>query len=290
MNKIVCLYHKGCTDGTGGRYAVWKKFGDNAQYFACQYGQPLPDFQKDKDTFVIFTDYSTSRTELEALGEVCGKVLVLDHHQTAEEALKGCNHPNVEIVFDMNKSGAVLTWNYFHPNSGVPMLLQYVQDRDLWKFHLKGTEEVHAGISLLKGKMPAWNHYAFEEEELELLKSRGSAVLEDRRSSVEAQVPENVKVIQFKGYRAGILNRGDLVSEMGHAIYSDPTLNVDIGICWFVTKDNQVVLSMRSKQGTGPDVSELCKALGGGGHKNAAGCRVTLEHIQEILDGKWWCK
>src|SRR5579859_5933766 len=134
MTKTVILYHKDCMDGTASRYAAWRKFGDNAEYYACQYGQPLPDFERGPETEVFFLDYSTSQTELEALGEACGRVVVLDHHQTAREALEGCKHPKVEVVFDMNRSGAVIAWEYFHPDAEVPMLLQYVQDRDLWKF------------------------------------------------------------------------------------------------------------------------------------------------------------
>jgi oligoribonuclease NrnB/cAMP/cGMP phosphodiesterase (DHH superfamily) len=288
MTKTVILYHAQCMDGTASRYAAWKKFGDNAEYYPCQYGQPLPNFARDKETEVYFLDYSTSRTELEALGEACGRVVVLDHHVTAREALEGCNHSNVEIVFDMDRSGAVIAWNYFFPDTEAPMLLQYVQDRDLWKFKFgDDSKTIHAGLGTLKGNMPLWNKYASNENALQDLINTGEVLLDRDKASVEAQVPANVKVVEFMGYRCGFLNTGQLVSEMGHAMYSDETLNVDIGVCWFVTKDDTVILSLRSKQGTGPDVSEIAKMFGGGGHKNAAGGRTTLTVVEQILKGMW---
>lgn len=285
MTKTVILYHANCMDGAGSRYAAWKKFGDDAEYYPCQYGQPLPDFERGPETEVYFLDYSTSRTELEALGEACRRVVVLDHHVTAREALEGCNHPNVEIVFDMDRSGAVIAWGYFHPNAEIPMLLQYIQDRDLWKFHLgEDSKRVHAGLGTLKGNMGYWDKYANSERELLGLINKGQLLLDRDQDAVKYQVPSNVRVVNWEDYRCGFLNTGQLVSEMGHAMYSDETLNVDIGVCWFVTKDNQVILSLRSKQGTGPDVSAIAKKYAGGGHKNAAGCRITLSEIQAILE------
>ena len=299
MNKTVILYHKDCMDGMGSRYAAWKKFGDSAEYYACQYGKPLPDFEKGPEIEVFFLDYSTSRTELEALGEACSRVVVLDHHQTAQEALEGCNHPKVEIVFDMNRSGAVIAWEYFHPNARVPMLLQYIQDRDLWRFHLgEDTKRIHAGLGTLKGNMFAWNEYASHDGDYFKAKpaimggnplrdviERGKVLLDRDEDAVRYQVPQNVRVEQFMGYNCGFLNTGQLVSEMGHAMYSDETLGVDIGICWFALNDNQIVLSLRSEQGTDVDVSKIAAYFGGGGHKHAAGCRVTFAMMESILKG-----
>jgi nanoRNase/pAp phosphatase (c-di-AMP/oligoRNAs hydrolase) len=73
---------------------------------------------------------------------------------------------------------------------------------------------------------------------------------------------------------------------MGHAMYSDETLNVDVGVCWFVLNDNTVILSLRSKQGSGVDVSAIAKKYGGGGHPNSAGCRTTISGIKAILEGE----
>jgi oligoribonuclease NrnB/cAMP/cGMP phosphodiesterase (DHH superfamily) len=282
MNKVKILYHASCMDGTGSKYAAWKKFGENADYYPCQYGQPLPDLEGDRDSELFLLDFSVSRTELETLRRVYKRVVVVDHHQTAREALEGLE----DVVFNMDKSGAVLAWEYFHPDDPVPMLLQYIQDRDLWKFKLEGTEAIHAGLGTLRGRMDVWNKYAEHSDGPHQLLAKGQILLDRDKDVVKNQVPQNVRVADFMGYRAGFLNNGALVSEMGHAMYSDETLNVDIGVCWFVMKDNTVVMSMRSAQDGGPDVSKLCKQFNGGGHKNSAGCRTDLDTMKLILEGK----
>lgn len=282
--KTVILYHASCMDGTGARYAAWKKFGDNAEYHACQYGQNLPDFPQTSYTEVFMLDFSMPRTALEALRSRCKRVVVIDHHATAQEALLGLS----DVVFDMTKSGAVLAWEYFHPDDPVPMLLQYVQDRDLWKFKFPLSAAVHSGLGLLKGRMDAWNNYAEQEEELPKLIDIGNTLLQQQKQIVEAAVPKTVRVVNFDKYQAGILNTGEFISEKGAAICEDKTLNVDLAIMWFITKDNDVVLSMRSHKDSGVNVADLCKALGGGGHPNAAGCRVGFKILEHILNDEWW--
>jgi oligoribonuclease NrnB/cAMP/cGMP phosphodiesterase (DHH superfamily) len=55
------------------------------------------------------------------------EVVVLDHHKTAEKDLKDLSFAK----FDMNKSGAMMAWEYFHPEKEVPLMIRYIQDRDL---------------------------------------------------------------------------------------------------------------------------------------------------------------
>lgn len=292
MAKIVILYHANYMDGMGARYAAWKKFGDKAEYYPCQYGQPLPSFEQGPETEVYMLDYSTSRTDLEALRRACKRVVIVDHHQTAEAALKGLD----DVVFDMTKSGAVLAWEYFHPGIPIPVVLTLVQDQDLWRFQYRDTKEVHAGLGFLKGNMEEWDklnvpHMCHANMgrtiiggPLTKVIEQGRLILEREQETVKAAIPKNVRVVQFLGYKTGFVNDGQLVSEMGHAMCND--MGLDIGICWFTLPDNVVVMSMRSKQGTDVDVSALCKQFGGGGHKHAAGCRTDLTTIQLILEGK----
>jgi oligoribonuclease NrnB/cAMP/cGMP phosphodiesterase (DHH superfamily) len=295
MPKTVILYHGSCQDGLGSKYAAWKKFQEKAEYYPCYYGQPLPEFNGKADTTIYFLDFSVSRDELTALRSLYKRVVVIDHHVTAQEALQGLP----DVVFDMSKSGAVLSWEFFHPDSEVPMLLQFVQDRDLWKFKFPETKAIHVGLGTLEGKMKAWDHYAdsadyhrFNEtllepnEELKHLVSTGQAILAEHQRIVRYAVPKTVKVIPFMGKKAGILNTGELVSEKGDAICRDEKLDVDLAILWFVDKDGNVILSMRSL-GDETDVSAICKKLGGGGHFNAAGARVNLSDMPDILKGVW---
>jgi hypothetical protein len=55
----------------------------------------------------------------------------MDHHKSALEDLKGLS-PN--IYFDMERSGAQLAWNYFHPGVKPPKFIQYIEDRGSIEF------------------------------------------------------------------------------------------------------------------------------------------------------------
>ena len=56
------------------------------------------------------------------------RITVLDHHESARDALADLAHTNLNILFDMEKSGARLTWEYFH-SEPAPWLVQYVEAR-----------------------------------------------------------------------------------------------------------------------------------------------------------------
>lgn len=276
MPKIYVLYHAHCTDGTGAKYAAWKKFGDEAQYIPVQYGKPIPEMEKGSRIFIV--DFSYSRDILNGLIEIHQEVIVLDHHKTAEADLKDC--PGCH--FDMNKSGAVLAWEYFHPTYPVPNLLLDIQDRDLWKFKRDFPKQVHAGLQLTKGDMELWDQYATNEYAYDGLVEAGQTLLLRTEIEVKNSI-KKTKIIPFLGHRVGIINTGDYQSEIGNAICLDEELGVDFAICYVITTDNNVLFSLRSEGDF--DVSEVAKKFGGGGHKNAAGCRVTLEMLCKFLKG-----
>jgi len=52
----------------------------------------------------------------------------MDHHKSALEDLKGLS-PN--IYFDMERSGARLAWDYFHPGKEPPAFIDYIEDRGI---------------------------------------------------------------------------------------------------------------------------------------------------------------
>src|SRR3546814_14723859 len=49
------------------------------------------------------------------------------------------------VIFDMDRSGAGLTWDFFH-DAARPPLIDHVEDRDLWRFSLDDTREIMAAV------------------------------------------------------------------------------------------------------------------------------------------------
>ena len=99
-------------------------------------------------------------------------VVVLDHHFSARERYEA--DPGVanliadgghRVVFDLDYSGAVLAWRYFHPHRPIPPLLAYVQDQDLWQWKLPRSEEVNAAIGSFERDFAVWDELVARDPE-----------------------------------------------------------------------------------------------------------------------------
>ena len=56
------------------------------------------------------------------------------------------------------------------------------------------------------------------------------------------------------------------------------------GLCWCLDKDNQCKVSLRSDREHGDyDVSAICRAFGGGGHRNAGGFVIDIQTLLNWL-------
>ncbi len=273
--NIYVLYHAHCTDGTGSKYAAWKKFGKKAQYIAVAYGKPMPTLEPGSEIYIV--DFSYPKEVLEALNAVHASVTVLDHHKTAEADLKDLPYCH----FNMDKSGCVMAWEFFHPGEPVPDLLLDIQDRDLWLFKRPNSKAVHAGLALLDGDMTLWDRGARYSGDYVRVVNSGFTLLQRQDKAVKSAVDHKVKIISLFGHKCGIINANDLSSEIGSGINDCPKLAVDFALIYAITKDNTVLLSLRSKGDF--DVSALAKNFGGGGHNNAAGGVTDLDTLMKIL-------
>ena len=278
--KVYILYHANCFDGTGAKYAAWKHFGDDATYIPVQYGQPFPDeVVLNNLTIVNILDFSYSREILEEVNAKVGLLQVLDHHKTAQAALAGLDY----ATFDMERSGAVMAWNYFFPGKEVPRLLKHVQDRDLWKFELTNTKRITAALPLLEGSMLLWEQACVNDAYFDELVVQGDAILNSDKLKISSIVKHNVKVLPYKGYKAGVYNTTTLISEVGNEACKSVELGIDFSMSYFIDKEGTPILSFRSLGDF--DVSVLAKELGGGGHKNASGSKVTFQFLTDLYQG-----
>ena len=152
MSKI-CIYHGNCADGFSGAWVVRKALGD-IEFHAGVYNTPPPDVTG-KD--VILVDFSYKKPVIEEMMKTAKSILILDHHKTSiedlDELFNGArnlamndNEKRWHAVFDINRSGAMIAWNYFFPDTPPPKILEHIQDRDLWRFALEGTREIQANI------------------------------------------------------------------------------------------------------------------------------------------------
>ncbi len=256
------LYHKNCEDGFGAAWIAWKALGNQAEYIPVQYAESppeLPDRSK-----VTIVDFSYPREVIIELNERMESLWVLDHHKTAAQDLAGLEF----ATFDMQKSGAILAWEYWFPGESAPPLLQYIQDKDLWLFQLENSLEVSAALRSYPKDFEIWDSLTIDD-----LAKDGIAI----QRAINIQVSKHVEIAALQnvgGYLVPVVNATCYLSEIGdqlNARYSD----TPFAACYFVREDGKRQWSLRSRGNF--DVSEVARRFGGGGHRNAAGYTEAIE-------------
>jgi uncharacterized protein len=267
-------------------WAMHTVLKDRAAYVPCTYDKREHTNYDVLNKDVYFVDFSGTREEIEMLSTMANRVFVIDHHKTAKEALSGTFPANVTVIFDMNKSGARLAWEFSRSMIGerliqeheVPWLVRYVEDGDLWRFALKESKLIRAYIGIHDYTFEAYNglHASMQTDEgLDRCIFIGSIV----RQTNMHMVNEAVKtLIRRKGDQGRTYMTGNVVnqiSETGNeALIQNP--DVDYTMTYFdkmnpLTAETTRVFSLRSRAGSNVDVSAIAKQHGGGGHENAAG-------------------
>lgn len=261
-SNVLVLYHGNCNDGFCAAYGAWLYFGDKASYVPMDYGQPVPEVTG-RNVFIV--DFSFKRPILEEMHAKAESLIVLDHHKTAKADLEGLPY----CTFDMGKSGARLTWEYFDLIDAYPdrvWLMDYTEDRDLWLWKLPNSKEVNSGLSSRPLEFEVWNSLVFGE-----MKADGAAI-ERYKDQVIAIHLKDAGRIKLGEHTVPIVNATTLGSEIGNILSQD----FPYSISWFYDASaGNYRYSLRAQQ-SGEDVSAVAQKFGGGGHKAAAGFTSKL--------------
>ena len=134
-----------------------------AELVPVNYDEPPPDV-RGRNVYIL--NFSYKAPVLQEMARPASHVVVLDHHATAKENLAGIltdlellrhGSPGLYGKFDMDHSGAMLAWMYFFPQQPPPILVQYVEDRDLWRFQMPKSREVSAAIRSYPFDLALWD-------------------------------------------------------------------------------------------------------------------------------------
>ena len=241
-NPTVVLYHADCQDGFGAAWALWKKYPD-ARYVPVEHGLSPPSGLY--NDHVVMVDFSYPREVIERLAGSTASLRILDHHVTAQAALAGLPY----AYFDMKKSGAVLAWEWTHPKP-VPWLLQYIQDKDLWKWRLPKSREINAALASYPFDFEVWDGLTRETLELE-----GRAILRQEDVLITKIVRESV-LVEFEGETVPVVYSPVMTSQIGERLCR----GYPFCIIWH-QRDGRRYFSLRSKPGT-VDVSAIAARHG----------------------------
>ena len=272
MADRLVIYHGNCFDGFTAAWVHARHSGEPGEYVPAHHGEAPPDVSG-RDVLIL--DFSYPRAELLEMYDAASSLQVLDHHKSAEEALRGLPF----CAFDMERSGCGMTWDFLMPGHDRPQLVSIMEDRDLWRFKYDATRPVMAAAAAVPMTFDEWDRLA---------------------GNIEGVIGDGEAIRRY------ITMFGENVSHQAvwwtigeHAV---PVINIPYQNCSdhlalllehhpevpFVASfclggDSKWHFSMRSRAADpeqGFDVSLLAGKYGGGGHRNAAG--FVLDTLDEL--------
>lgn len=254
------LYHGDCADGFGAAYAAWKVLGDQATYIPVNHGEDPPELPSSAKLAIV--DFSYRRDVILELANRVDDIIILDHHTTAQDELAGLPF----ATFDMDKSGARMAWEFWHPDAEVPELIAYIEDKDLWLWNLEQSKEFTIALHSYPMDFAVWDKLTPEH-----LKLEGVALLRLQDQLVQAAV-SRVRFETLFGYEVPVVNASEFRSEIANYLCTQHP-EVAFAAAYCDDKNGERQWSLRSVGDF--DVAELARQAGGGGHKNASGFAGT---------------
>jgi hypothetical protein len=287
---------------------------------------PLPSRLRGCDVMIV--DFSYPLATLRAMAAEARSVLVLDHHKTARDDLiqvrpgregwknwlrygpiyPGAPKPapdpdNLGAIFDMERSGAALTWDYFYPGKPRPRIIDLIEDRDLWRFRYGDESRAfHAALTsyditdlpAMFDRLDKWHNLPEKPHPIYwwALLNEGHAILRAQRQAVAAVVKATRRTMRIGGHVVPVANvPPTMASDAGHLMCNPPCKCVSghedcqgtgldqplpvFSATYYDGTDEKRHFSLRSPPG-GADVSAVAKQYGGGGHEYASGFDMPI--------------
>ena len=276
------FFHSPCQDGLASAWVASKYAKEhNLNYEFVGISNNSKGFETDiTNKNIIFFDYAPDQIQLQLLNQQAKQFFIVDHHKTNEERLRSLTN----VIFKMDKSGVGLAWEYFYPEETTPMplFLEMIQDRDLWTWKIHNSRPFCYGFfnytcltNTLEESFKLFDSVHRDQTKFDEILAIGIILEKRKQKQIEGIIKKvSTKTYLYKGNKVCIVNCDhELASDLGNMILK--TYDYDFTVCWrYDHLSEEYWLSLRADGNV--DVSEICKELGGGGHKNASGCSTKI--------------
>lgn len=284
----VCIYHGGCTDGIAAAWAVRHARACAFFYPGVYQRQPEP-FENQRLLFVDFAYKYDVMLELAMRNE---HITVLDHHKTAQEDLMRLNNEcdNVTLEFDMDRCGAMMAWDHFHPTKDRPWLLEAIDAQDRWQPHrdpalitaLRAHPHAPSDTLPWDALMVHWSGLMTDDGYLKL-EAEARPVYNYYQQRVDDVLAKAHTICVNDGTRDWEIPAANgiyaVASDVGHAL-ADNSVERVAAVYW-VEADQSISFSLRGVDGV--DTTPIAKHYGGGGHAGASGFNVDFVQGARII-------
>ncbi len=265
-DNLVIVTHKNCSDGNGVVMAFAKLldiYPSELDVVYMHYGDSVKKLtSRIVGKNVFMGDFSLPKAEMLALNASAKDFVCVDHHKTARANLKDLNF----TYFNMDRSGAMLTWQALSDEEP-PILIKYIEDRDLWNWRLPDSHAVNALAGIYKNNID--RQYIYIDNINSMIVDGKLLLLKDQQviDGIMKRLPSG-RFIELAGHKIPIINTTTLISEIGNAVAK----KYPFALMYFFTED-KIIFSLRSNDldSNSIDVEVIARLFNGGGHEHAAG-------------------
>lgn len=265
-NDRTLVMHHGDADGFCSAWAAWQHLS-NATFRTVEYGDDVVPETGVYDHVFMLDFCPDSRADLDAICAGAKTVTVIDHHKTSV-GLADSLPANLRFVHSLGKAACRLTAEHFSHREEPSWLVNYVEDRDLWRFNLPDSREINAALTACDRTFAAWD--AFAERSEARVAAEGHAVLAAQHQAETDAIEATAQTVSWnfggKTYRVLAVNCPLFRSEIGETAGR----GFSFSVVYYSTPSGRYKISLRSSA-SGRAVDDIAVAFGGGGHKYAAG-------------------
>lgn len=262
----ICIHHNDL-DGKCSAAIVNRKLKSSGPvtFFETDYKDDPPNLDMLVGASVIIVDFSYKPEVMKRITERALSVTWVDHHATAKD-YPYQHLPGLRHFGDKQKAGCELTWEFFFPETKMPMAVQLIGDYDKWALKMKDSKIFYEGMKLLDSSPTS-------EIWVDLLS--------DNHNDVESIIKCGKIAMQYRdNYCTNLRKSFGYETEIaGHKAYACNQYMFGSGgfgemfgaypICIaYIHNGETFTVSMYSET---IDVGQIAKMYGGGGHKGASG-------------------
>lgn len=270
-----CFYHSADLDGHCSG-AIVKQFNPDCEMIGINYGDAFPWEEIERKEQIIMVDFSLQPfSDMVKLadyldGQGGDGLLWIDHHKSAIIEWEEHNRPFQNVIMDNSKAACELCWNFFAPHDRMPEAVYFLGRYDIWKHEgITGCLEFQYGMRSFgdtRPDAPIWPDL-FAGKHTDRVIRDGITILQYERNQNKAFAAAYAFETEIDGLRCVAVNKGMTSSLVLESVYDREKHDA---MLTFAFRKGQWTISLYSDK-PDIDVSVICKARGGGGHKGAAG-------------------
>jgi oligoribonuclease NrnB/cAMP/cGMP phosphodiesterase (DHH superfamily) len=289
--KILIIYHRVDYDGLCSMSIAKSALNHEGVYietFGFNYGDVIPDIDEliSSQDQIYLVDISFPTADMLKLAN-SGKAVWIDHHITQITESQECGYSEMPGVRVNGTAACELCWSFFYPDQDVPLGVLYMSHYDTWRHDIYSWDDVilpyqyglRAEYSLNAQKF--YSNFESILRDVDKIMIEGNGVLKYLKNTWKGCV---------KGYAFDVLVAGKykgicmLTNTFGSSQFDSVKDQYDCYICVNRKEPNLYNFSIYTNDNCDFNAGEFMKSYyGGGGHKSAAGGKLSLEQFTRLI-------